>query len=362
MDFNLIVNKRGVAILITLTIITLLIVTTLELNRQARSAVLSAATTRDRITLSEMTSSAVNFAMAMLVKDKEVSTIDSVQEDWADPEKIKALLNDAAFDEGSLTLSISDELGRIQLNALVEYPDVQNFNQPQRSLMDRFLRLALSSSETTEDIDPAATILNSMKDWLDSGDDDAITGLSGAESDYYEDLDPPYRCKNGIITHLSELILIKGVIPEVYYGMEDTAGISRYVTVNGMTEGGGNTGGNTATFKGKININTAELPVLTALLPEENQDLAQAIFDHRLEKSGLVYTHDLSGKTWYKQVPGAGDIEINPELITTQSDIFKIETSAMLYDMKMSTTVVVHRLADPERGKYFCRVLSWEPK
>jgi general secretion pathway protein K len=358
MYFNLIVNKRGVAILITLTIIALLIVTTLELNRQARSAVLSAATTRDRITLSEMTSSAVNFAMAMLIKDKEVSTIDSIQEDWADTEKIKELLNGFAFDEGSLNLSISDELGRIQVNALVEYPDVQNFNQPQRSLMDRFLRLALSSNETTEDIDPATTILNSMKDWLDSGDDDAITGLSGAESDYYEDLDPPYRCKNGMITHLSELILIKGIIPEVYYGSEETPGMSRYVTVNGMTDGGANT----ATFTGKININTAELPVLSALLPEENQDLAQAIFDHRLEKSGSVYTHDLSGKTWYKQVPGAGDIEINPELITTQSDIFKIETSAMLHDMKMSVTVVVHRLADPETGKYFGRVLSWEPK
>lgn len=355
---NLIVNKRGMAILITLTIIALLIVTTLELNRQARSAVLSAATTRDRITLSEMTSSAVNLAMAMLVKDKEVSTIDSVQEDWADTEKIKELLNDVAFEEGSLTLSISDELGRIQVNALVEYPDVQNFNQPQRFLMDRFFRLALSSNGTTEDIDPATTILNSMKDWLDSGDDDAITGLSGAESDYYEDLDPPYRCKNGMITHLSELILIKGIIPEVYYGSEDTPGISKYVTVNGMTDGGGST----IKFSGKININTAELPVLTALLPEENQDLAQAIFDYRLEKSGSVYTRDLSRKTWYKQVPGAGSIDINPKLITKKSDIFKIETSAMLYDMKMSVTVVVHRLADPETGKFFCRVLSWEPK
>jgi general secretion pathway protein K len=358
MVFNLIVNKRGVAVLITLTIIALLIVTTLELNRQARSAVLSAATTRDRITLSEMSSSAVNFAMAMLIKDKEVSIIDSVQEDWAEPEKIKALLNDAAFDEGSLTLSISDELSRIQVNALVQYPNVQNFNQPQRFLMDRFLRLLLSSNETSEDIDPATTILNSMKDWLDSGDDDAITGLSGAESDYYEDLDPPYRCKNGIITHLSELILIKGIIPEVYYGSEDTDGITNYVTVNGITD----VGGNTATFTGKININTAELPVLKALLPEENQDLAQAIFDHRLEKTGSIYTHDLSGKTWYKQVPGAGDIAINSELITTQSDIFKIDASATLHDMKMSITVVVHRLADPETGKYFCKVLSWEPK
>jgi general secretion pathway protein K len=267
-------------------------------------------------------------------------------------------LNEVAFDEGSLTLSISDELSRIQVNALVQYPDVQNFNQFQRSLMDRFLRLALSSTETTEDIDPATTIINSLKDWLDSGDDDAITGLSGAESDYYEDLDPPYRCKNGLVTHLSELTLIKGIMPEIYFGSDDIPGMSKYVTVNGIVD----SKASTLNFSGKININTADLPVLTALLPEENQDLAQAIFDYRMEKSGSVYTHDLSSKTWYKQVPGAGDIEIKPELITTQSDIFKIETAAVLHDMKMSLTVVVHRLAEAETGKYYCKVLSWEPK
>jgi general secretion pathway protein K len=358
MKSNLIRNNRGVALLITLTIITLLIVTTLELNRQARAAVLSGATIRDRITLSEMTSSAVNLAMAMLVKDKEISAIDSLQEDWADPEIIKALLNEVAFDEGGLTLSISDELSRIQVNALVQYPDVQNFNPLQRSLLDRFLRLALSSTETTEDIDPATTIINSLKDWLDSGDDDALTGLSGAESDYYEDLDPPYRCKNGWLTHISELRLIKGITPEIYDGSDDIPGMSKYVTVNGIV----NRNDSSVNFSGKININTAELPVLTALLPEENQDLAQAIYDYRMEKSGSIYTHDLSSQTWYKQVPGAGDIEIKPQLITTQSDIFKIETSAVLHDMKMSLTVVVHRLTEAETGKYYCKVLSWEPK
>ena len=357
MKTNLIRNNRGVALLITLTIIALLIVTTLELNRQARATVLSAATIRDRITLTEMTSSAVNLAMSLLVKDKEISTIDSLQEDWANPEIIKALLNEVAFDEGRLTLSISDELSRIQVNALVQYPDVQNFNQLQRSFMDRFLRLALSSIETTEDIDPATTIINSLKDWLDSNDDDAITGLSGAESDYYEDLDPPYRCKNGVITHLSELQLIKGMMPEMYFGSGEIPGLSKYVSVHGIAE----SKASDLNFSGRININTAELPVLKALLPEENQDLAQAIFDYRMEKSGSTYTHDLSSKTWYKQVPGAGDIEINPELIAIQSDIFKIETSAELHDMKMSLTVVVHRVPEEETGKYYCKVLSWEP-
>jgi general secretion pathway protein K len=99
-----------------------------------------------------------------------------------------------------------------------------------------------------------------------------------------------------------------------------------------------------------------------ALLPEESRDLAQAIYDYRIEKTGSVYTHELSGDTWYKNVPGAGDIEIDPDLITTKSDLFRIEAMAVLYDMKMNVTAVVRRTTDKESGKYICRVLSWEPK
>jgi len=64
-------------------------------------------------------------------------------------------------------------------------------------------------------MDPSA-IINSIKDWLDSGDDDAITGLSGAESAYYQDLDPPYPCRNGPFPHLGELALLKGVTAELF--------------------------------------------------------------------------------------------------------------------------------------------------
>jgi hypothetical protein len=36
-----------------------------------------------------MASSGIQAAMAMLIKDKKESSIDSIQEDWADPGKIK---------------------------------------------------------------------------------------------------------------------------------------------------------------------------------------------------------------------------------------------------------------------------------
>ncbi len=350
-------NRRGMALLITLAVVTLLVATTMELNRRARATVVSTAAVRDRHRLSEILASGVHLAMAVLTEDKKNSTADSIQEDWADPEKVKGLLAVIPFDEGQLEVSISDELSRIQINALVKFPDSHTFNEKQVGLWDRFLKLAFLAYEHPDEIDPANTIINSLKDWLDSGDDEAITGLTGAESDYYADLAPPYAIRNGPLTHLNELLLVKGVTPELFHGTADLPGISSFLTVSGMTD----VGGTDATYEGRININTAEVPVLMALLPEENRDLAMAIADYRTAKSGDLFTNDLSaGADWYKQVPGAGDIDLDSELITNQSDFFRIEASASLNGVTMSVTAVVKRETDGESGQTRCRILSWE--
>jgi general secretion pathway protein K len=63
-------NNRGMALLLTLTIITLMVVVTLEFNRKVRTAVFATATSRDRLTLTYKASSGINLAMAVLLKDK----------------------------------------------------------------------------------------------------------------------------------------------------------------------------------------------------------------------------------------------------------------------------------------------------
>jgi hypothetical protein len=97
-----------------------------------------------------------------------------------------------------------------------------------------------------------------------------------------------------------------------------------------------------------------------ALLPEENQDLAVAIADFRTEKQDETYSHDLSSATWYKQVPGAGDIDIDPELITTSSDLYRIEIEAQLNGISMAAATVVKREPKDESGQIQCQILSWE--
>jgi len=354
MQWRPIANNRGMAILITLSVITVLIATSLELNRRARASVFSAATTRDRLTLSIMASSGIHAAMAMLVKDKIESEIDSMQEDWANPDKISSIIMSIPFDEGSVTFKISDELGRIQANALVTFPESRKFNESQRILWDRFLRLFISSDLFETESNPTA-IICSVKDWLDSGDDDAITGLNGAESGYYQDLDPGYPCKNGLFSDISELLLVKGITPEYYYGTEESPGISEYMTVYGIKS----TGDNKFTFEGKININTARLPVLIALMPEGYEDLATMLDEYRKETSGTEYIHDLSSPTWYKNVPGCGDMKIDSNIITTSSDVFRIESTATLHDMKMTIISVVKREKENKDKKSRCKILSW---
>jgi general secretion pathway protein K len=354
MIFKILGNRRGIALLVTLTVITVLIAATLEMNRKTRSALFSAATTRDRITLSQMAASGVHAAKAILIADKYRSDADSLQEDWANPEKINEVLDALAFDDGKITLTIKDELGKIQLNSLVQFPEGHEFNPIQRMLWERFLNLLVNHDELFKDIEPEV-IINSIKDWLDSGDDDAVTGLSGAESDYYQDLDPPYTCKNGPFTHVDELLMVKGVSRELFAGTNELLGISNYLTVQGVSE----KEDHAFTYEGKININTAELPVLAAILPVGNEDLAQVIYDYRQETSDSIYMHDLTSATWYKQVPGLDNIDIDPGLITVSSDVFRIESTAMLNEMKMTIVAVVKRERDKNTGKWICRVLRW---
>jgi general secretion pathway protein K len=357
MAIKILKNSRGIALLVTLSVVSVLVVASLEMNKKMRSAVFSAATTRDRITLLSMASSGVNLGEAILVKDKNDSIIDSLQEDWANSEKISEILADIPFDDGSITLTIHDELGKIQLNSLVQFPEGHNFNESQRAMWERFLGFLMYKNEVEafEDIEPT-TMINSIKDWLDFGDDDAITGLNGAESDYYQDLDPPYPCKNGPFTYLGELALVKGITPELFQGAGGEQGLSKFVTVFGMEK----SSNNSFTYEGKININTADLPTIVAILPFGNEDLARAIYEYRMETSDSVFIHDLSSPTWYKNASGAGDTKIDPNLITTSSDFFRIESTAKLKEMRIKIAAVIKREKNAKTGKWECNILRWE--
>ncbi len=71
------------------------------------------------------------------------------------------------------------------------------------------------------DVTQISIITSSVQDWITPPGNPRI---GGAESDYYESLDPPYMAKNGPIEELSELLMIKGIrdAPELYWGSDVT--------------------------------------------------------------------------------------------------------------------------------------------
>jgi len=347
-------NNRGIALFVTLAVITVLVAASIELHKRKRTAVLATAASRDRVTLVQMAASGIHVAMAMLLRDKMDSEIDSLQEDWANPQKRHELLADFPFDGGSIEFDISDERSRIQLNALVALPG-HEFNTAQFQLWERLLGFLKRADESLEKLDHTA-IINSLKDWIDSGDDDAITGLTGAESSYYETLDPSYPARNAPFDHPGDLFRVKGLTRELLNGPHEAFQLFNYLSVYGATaaEGG------KVTYDGKININTALLPVLAAILPEDYDEFAPAILDYRVEKSDDQYINALSGLDWYKNVPGLEDLSLAPELITNASDLFRIVSTARLHGMTQTIEAVVQRETGKNSGKWRCRVLHWQ--
>ena len=349
-------SQRGVALLITLAFITVLIATALELNRRMRAAVEDASATRDLVRAKAMASSGVHAAMALLVLDKSVSFVDSVQDVWADPQKIGLMVGSMSFDEGDLKVRVSDELGRIQVNALVEGPNGQEFNPLQKALWLSFLDVCIDEEE--KDDRYAEAVVGSIKDWIDSGDGDAVTGLDGAESAYYRGLETPYSCADGFLRDLSELERIKGVTGPLYKGDKARPGLRDYVTVFGDLSADGES----VSFPGTININTAQAPVLKALFGPDFHARIPKLLEYRLEKKGKYFLHDLSDPGWYKEVPGFQTAVVDSSLLSFESNLFRIESVATVNESKLSTVALVHRRKDGKTGKMWCKVLSWQVK
>ena len=157
---------------------------------------------------------------------------------------------------GVYTVNIQDESGKVNINAV---PDQQ-------------LRALIQAAGIEQDGD---IIADSILDWRDP---DREHRLNGAEDDYYQALDPPYSSKNGRFDTTEELLLVRGVTAEYFYGRPERApdgsvtyryGLSRYLTVYSP--------GN------QINVNHAPLPVLLSV-PGMPPEAARMIYERRLVK------------------------------------------------------------------------------
>jgi len=130
----------------------------------------------------------------------------------------------------------------------------------------------------------AEVISFSILDWRDS-DQKVRNAPFGAEDEYYMSLNPPYKAKNFQFESLEELLLVRGVTPEIF------AKLKNHITIFPKSRG----------FF--INFDTASKVILEALVMAANQlnqgqygqavdSLVEKIIDYRKGPDALEFTMD----------------------------------------------------------------------
>jgi len=177
-------------------------------------------------------------------------------------------------------------------HTFVEIVDMESrFNLA--AIRDERYSPVLQRALETMGVDPiqVTDIIDSYLDWTDP---DHNKRIHGAETDFYATLNPaaPYVAKNGIMDDVSELLLIRGMTPEIYYGAGQTGmrqrrgGPPKSTPLGGAPSGGGSSAGlvdlfTTISAAGTaVNANTASAAVLQ-LLPGMDAALAQSIIETR---------------------------------------------------------------------------------
>ncbi len=203
------------------------------------------------------------------------------------------------------------------------------------------------------DADSISVVSDSIQDWRNRP---APPRIAGAENDYYQSLSPPYYAKNAPIDDLSELLLVKGVTPEMYWGTSATnhspANFQHPKLGFGTSPGEapdypfGLADVFTPVSSGKININTADVNVLQ-MIPGVDTNAAAAIIEQRAGPDGVDGTDDDTPYRTVGQITAAG---VSPQVIaqlnnycTLRSSTFEVDITAHIGDSSRQFVAILLR-------------------
>ena len=188
----------------------------------------------------------------------------------------------------SLDFELGNGKGKMKITDLERKVNINIADEP---MLEQALRLA------GVDAGDFSAIAGSILDWIDPDDN---THIGGTESDFYQALDPPYYAKNRPIDDLSELLLVNGITPELYWGGASTNHPRAAIFQNqpgfaahnaGMAYGVGFVELFTPLSTGRININTASLTTLQ-MIPFVDEIIASEIIRLRSGLDGVDGTED----------------------------------------------------------------------
>ena len=202
------------------------------------------------------------------------------------------------------------------------------------------------------DANDISVVSDSILDWISPAGPPRV---AGAESDYYQGLAVPYYAKNAPIDDLSELLLVKGVTPEIYWGSNAT---NHTPSVFQHKLGLGTAPGQTPDYpfglveiftpfsSGKINVNTADVNVLQ-MIPGVDAVTAENIIKLRAGPDGVDGTEDdtpFQNAAAALQSAGAPALAQQAgNLLTTRSSTFEVHVTAQIGVQKREYVAILFR-------------------
>jgi general secretion pathway protein K len=240
-------SQRGIALLIVLWVMAILMVAALSFSVMIRAEGHGAMAFKEGMEKKRLAEAGIERGILEIVY-RSVNRNQTVTLEGKEPWKLDGTPYAVDMGKGGFVVRVVDESGKISLNGLTDSSGIIVKN------------LLIQQSVSPEDAD---IIVDSILDWKDADD---LHRLHGAESDYYRSLSKPYASRNADFETLEELILVRGMTPEILYGTGKTKGVIHFLTVHGKT--------------GRININAAPKEILAAL-PGMDAEMAERIIEFR---------------------------------------------------------------------------------
>ena len=266
-------NESGIALVLVLWVVAILSVVVLEFCYAMRTEINITHHYREDLQLQAIAGGGVERAIAELVckNDPGVQQFRKSMEDQIPSDKKEWMADgrpySLTFDQGVCEVRVTSEMGKI------------NINQVSDTLLRRIIENVGLQPETKD------IIVDSILDWRDSDD---LQHVNGAENDYYQSLKEPYNCKNGNLDSIEELLLIRGVTPDIFFGRQtvkkgEESSLPKPIALKDIFSiySGGE----------QIDINSAPLPVLRAVLGFP-MELSQRVIEARKDK-GFQNQQDL---------------------------------------------------------------------
>jgi general secretion pathway protein K len=329
-------NRSGMALVVVLGVISVLLATGIHLARITGESATGAGVEAARFEARQMAMAGIHLAMLLLADDAAQNTTDSVQEVWADPDKLAQAVDRLGYPGDSLSLEIEDELGKIQVNALVRAFPGNELNPDQALLWERLQTNGLPDSLPGDRIDL----------------DEVPAALAGSPFNTVDELQ--YGTGAGGPAFLDRLW------PDTAE-KQDLPSLSDLFTVHGLSHDPLRP--DTFHWTGRININTAGLWVLRSLLDSEMTQYAQDLLDYRIQKSedGQTFANVLD-KGWYTRVIDLTQKErlFFERMIRYDSHLFKATASARLDRAAVTLTAVIERERREKTGQRTCRIIQME--